>query len=296
MQIIQTATLTAIKLSRKYFRNTWVHRLPFTSWLYSKVFHAAYGLSDENIVFRGKQFLVSTKDTSMVPSIMNQDYESFELDLYSQLVKPNMTILDVGANLGIYSVLGSDLVGPSGKVYAFEPVPENLALLNHNIKLNGAKNVTVVPKAISDKVGESEIFLAPGSIGTHSMGAKSKTCITIKTDTIDNFVNQNHLKVDLIKMDIEGYEGHAIRGGNITLSNKNLVLLTEFSAKMLRQSGDDPLEIAKQLLSNFKNAFVVNERKAKLVKIRDANELGSLENSNVLLANKPLHPGVGISE
>lgn len=287
MKVIQAVTLPFIKVARKYFRNTWVHRLPITSWLYKKIFHVAFGNTDKEIVFRGKKFLLPTKDTSMVPSIMNGDYEEFELSLYEYLLKKNYVVLDIGANLGIYAVLGSAKVGPKGSIHSFEPVPENLKYLRHNKKLNQASNIKINPAGIGDKGGRVKIYLADKNVGTHSMGGSStKKHIWVDIETIDDYVKRNDLEVNLIKMDIEGYEGHAVRGATKTL--RKATLLTEFTASRLKQCGDSPLEVANQLLGIFKYCYVIDERKKALLSVDSASRLVQLENSNLLLSHKPV--------
>ena len=67
----------------------------------------------------------------------------------AELVKPGQTVYDVGANIGFFTILCSRLVGPQGRVYAFEPIPQNLVTLRHNIALNGLTNVVIVDKALS---------------------------------------------------------------------------------------------------------------------------------------------------
>jgi FkbM family methyltransferase len=288
MEYVESLALSVIKVSRKYFRNTWVHRLPFTSWLYKKIFALSQSGEEKKVRFRGKQFFVSTKDTSMVPSIINQDYEDFELDIFERIILPGMTVLDIGANLGIYSVIGNDLVGASGTVYAFEPVPENVELLKRNLGINHARQVKIVPKAIGDKVGKMEINLAKDSIGTHTMGGSSDTSINVGVETIDSYVKRNNIKPDFIKMDIEGYEGYALRGATELLSKKNVSLLIEFAAKLIKQCGDEPSKIAKLLLKNFKYCYIIDERSRELIPVTKYEELSKLENSNLLLSHRAL--------
>lgn len=201
---METAAHATTKLARKYLRNTWIHRLPITSWVYKKIIRLAVPLEERSINFRGKTLWVNTKDTSMVPSIISGDYEDFELDVYSKVLKPGITVLDIGANIGIYSLLASD---KSSKVYSFEPVPENLSLLKKNVASNKAESkVHITEAAVGDKNGSIDIHIVPGSLGTHGVFAKSTEELKVKLVAIDDFVKRKGLKVGLIKMDIEGYE------------------------------------------------------------------------------------------
>lgn len=286
MNVIERLSLSFIKFSRKHFRNTWVHKIPITSWLYRKVFTLSISEPEKEVEFRGNKYLLPTKDTSMVPSIINQDYEVFELEILNKILKPGMVVFDIGANLGVYSSEASNAVGNKGRVYAFEPIPENLRYLKHNLGLNNAKNVEVVPRAIGNKVGKEKIYLSESNVGTHSMGGKSKKYIEVETDTIDNFVKQKGLgKVNLIKIDVEGFESQALAGGTKSMSDGKIPMLIEFSSNHLMNCGTDPGKFAQQLTNMYKYCFIVDERKQVLRKAKNSKEVSNLINGNLLLTN-----------
>src|ERR1035441_6724268 len=83
-----------------------------------------------------------------VDSVLHDQYEPETKALLGSLIRPGMTVFDIGAHVGHYTLLAARIVGPTGRVYAFEPEPENFALLKRNVELNGYKNVTCVPKEI----------------------------------------------------------------------------------------------------------------------------------------------------
>src|SRR5262245_590665 len=85
-------------------------------------------------------------------------YEPIETRLVMDLVKPNQVVLDIGANIGYYTLIFSKLVGPGGRVYAFEPHPTNFSLLDRNVQTNGYKNATVVRKAVADATGSLKLY------------------------------------------------------------------------------------------------------------------------------------------
>ena len=80
-----------------------------------------------------------------------------------------MTAVDVGANLGYYTLLFAELVGPKGQVYAFEPVPYNASLLNRSVRANGYTNVIAVAKAVSNATGATTLHLNAGNFGNHTI-------------------------------------------------------------------------------------------------------------------------------
>jgi FkbM family methyltransferase len=287
MKVLENTSLFIIKFARRYFRNTWIHKVPITSWVYRKLFTATFSEPEKEIIFRGNKYLVPTKDTSMVPSIINQDYEAFELDIFRSMLKPGMVVLDVGANLGTYSLEASKATGPKGKVYAFEPIAENLRFLRHNLSANNASNVTVIPVAIGDKTGKSKIYLDENNVGTHSMGGKSSNSVQVQTDTIDNFVKKNHLrKINFIKMDIEGFEAQALNGARKTLSDGGIPMLIEFSANHLKNCGTEPQEFADKLVSLYEYCYLIDERGRILSRVTKGSDIAGSLNVNLLLTNQ----------
>ncbi|HEX2267748.1 MAG TPA: FkbM family methyltransferase, partial [Actinomycetota bacterium] len=194
------------------------------------------------------------RDITIVPSLIDDDYETFELDVFEQVVRPGMVVLDVGANFGIYSVIAGARVGSTGRVFAFEPVPENVQYLRTNIDLNGLGNVEIVPEAVGSETGRMRIFLSPDSIGSHSAsptnvrgtlsGQRStQGHVDVPVTTIDDFVAARSVVPDVIKMDIEGYEAFAVSGAASTLHGRP-TLFMEFSASLLERCGSDPLALA----------------------------------------------------
>jgi FkbM family methyltransferase len=154
-----------------------------------------------------------------------------------ELIKPGQTVYDVGANIGFFTILCSRLVGPQGKVYAFEPIPENLKTLRHNIALNGLSNVVVVEKALSSSTGTAEMFVSPWS-AFHSLNVEGATKqdnhgpeageITVETVTLDEFVSEEGVWApDLIKIDVEGAELIVVQGMSHTLESVEPLLLVE---------------------------------------------------------------------
>lgn len=150
-------------------------------------------------------------------------------------VKRGMTVIDIGANLGYYALLEAFLVGEEGTVYALEPVPGNFDILIKNVEVNGYKNTKVYPLAVSSKSGTSEIALTAASNCGSMLDLKKETVskymkekmsiliknrIEIDTVSLDDFLDKEGIrKVNLIRMDIEGYEIEAVKGMTNTLKN-----------------------------------------------------------------------------
>ena len=88
---------------------------------------------------------------------IGKSFEADILQVFVGLIRPGSVILDIGANVGLYSLLGSELVGPEGRILAFEPEPNTHAVLLKNLSANRIKNVTALPMALSDRNGMVEL-------------------------------------------------------------------------------------------------------------------------------------------
>jgi len=139
--------------------------------------------------------------------------EAEDLGLFLSLIQPGMTVFDIGANVGMYTVLAAKRVGAGGRVHAFEPTPQVAEKLRENILLNRLSNVTVQQVAVSDVPGVCTFFLEE-ECNQNSLVATAGTPIQVKAITLDAYLNAVGMtQVDMIKIDIEGAEAKALRGG-----------------------------------------------------------------------------------
>lgn len=131
--------------------------------------------------------------------------------IFEQRIRPGSTIYDLGANYGMHTLLFSKLVGPSGRVYAFEPNPEIFAALKEQLRLNGMTTVIPVCKAVSSDRGEAWFDAAHhGGAGHLSIGSGT---FKVETTSLDDFVFRDRERPpDFLKIDIEGAESSALRG------------------------------------------------------------------------------------
>jgi FkbM family methyltransferase len=156
---------------------------------------------------RGKRWIVG----SAIHRCWLGLYEYEKQKLISREVRPGSVFWDVGANVGFYSLLASGLVA-SGKVFAFEPVPRNLAYLREHLALNRVTNVEVLTIAVSDRNGASSFEIEETGFMGH---LSSEGNMTVSTATLDSLVEAGRvLPPDYVKMDIEGAELLALRGAS----------------------------------------------------------------------------------
>jgi FkbM family methyltransferase len=174
------------------------------------------------------------------------------------IVNTGDVCIDIGANIGLHTILLSKLVGDKGKVYAFEPVPYNIKKLNTNLSLSGCTNVNIVDKAVADSNGEMVINMVPedgfdqGSsslVMNEVLSEKGLLTLQSKVNTIklEYFVEINQLEnINFIKMDIEGFEYWALKG----FGDK---VLLEMKPKMIIEYNNHRIEFLGINNTNFKN-------------------------------------------
>lgn len=136
--------------------------------------------------------------------------------MLEQVLKPGMTVLDIGANIGYYALMELKLIGKGGTLMAVEPSPSNVALLKRNLELNGYQGIEVRNAAVSDTPGTRTFFLSEMSNlntfhdnGTGSLHLSGKT-VDVETVTVPQVAAGR--KLDLIRMDVEGHEVEVING------------------------------------------------------------------------------------
>lgn len=199
-------------------------------------------------------------------------YERYETKLFRSKIKPAMTIIDIGANLGYYTVLASRLVGEQGLVLAFEPEPNFFKLLSKNINRNDIKNVNHYEMAIAEKKGISELHLSDENKGHNSLiySEELKTSVNVKTTTLDDFLNSQIIKkVDIIKMDIEGAEILAIEGMKNTLIKHTPLLFLEFSPHLIAKLNRNPIDFLSVLREIGYSVYHINKVRQSLDGVSD---------------------------
>jgi FkbM family methyltransferase len=149
-------------------------------------------------------------------------WEPINQIVFSNIIKPDQIVYDLGSNNGLHSLLFSKLVGPNGKVIAFEPLDTNVSEIKQNIRLNGITNIEIVPKAVSNKSGEISFLLGQhdkqGSLV--GIGRESQNSIKIQCISIDDYIRDTNQNPDFIKIDVEGAESMVLEGASELLKNK----------------------------------------------------------------------------
>jgi FkbM family methyltransferase len=193
----------------------------------------------------GTYVRVSDPEDSVQAAIVRKGLlEPQEVRLFLSLLGPGMTVFDVGANLGMYTLLAARRVGLAGRLHAFEPTPAVAERLEGNVRLNALPNVVVNRTAVSDTAGVATFYLGAAS-DRNTLGPGGGTPTSVATVTLDDYVTSHGLGgVDVLKMDVEGAEVMALRGARRLLEGPGApVLLVEFNEAALRRAGAGVAEL-----------------------------------------------------
>lgn len=245
----------------------------------------------------GTKFKFNIRDAVGRSIYKGKDYES---DLTKFVLKtisyePSDVILDVGANLGWYSINISKLYPDNSiQIFAFEPDDVNFALLKENIKLNNTTNIMAINKAIAEKYDQKVLYKYPDkNLGRHSLFRDHKLDqqqMLVETISLDEFITTQHLntdKIKLLKIDVEGYEYQVLLGCIKTLPNI-LYILHEFSPLVMRQNNINPKELLNLLLNNNFEAFMITERGTNIKPINLIDMVNLSEVTNLLWINNKI--------
>ena len=233
-------------------------------------------LASDDLILKevqGQKMYLDLRDYRVAEGLFQEGIlEKGTTRLFYELVDEGMTVIDIGANIGYFTLIAAKLVGPSGKIFAFEPDPYNYALLKRNVKINGYDNVFLVQKAISDKVGNTKLFLDPLRERSSILYQCGKEMIVVDTTTLDEFLADKGCFVDIIKMDIEGAETLALQGGEKTIKENNVKLIMEFEPKIMQSFGFSPRAFLNNLKQYGFEIYFIKDENIEVVNIDDAVE------------------------
>lgn len=190
------------------------------------------------------------------------NHEPLTTQIISKELNNGMNCLDIGSNIGYYALLESKKIGQSGNVWAIEPSPENFSTLIENIKLQDNKNVKAFNFAIGDQNGEIEFIISKKSNWSKikeendpiELGDK---IIKVPLKTLDSFSEENNFeKIDLLRMDVEGYENKIILGGLKFLKKFKPIIMIEIH-KMIMGKNETKKILEKLKEMNYENRYFI---------------------------------------
>jgi len=222
-------------------------------------------------------------------------YEAGTLYVLSNLLRPGDIFLDVGANIGLVSLVASQLVGLPGRVYAFEPVPGTIALLEQNIALNNAGSICVEASALgaADETRQfyEHLEVNRGAASLVPFG-KTPSSGVARVTTLDAFVHRTGLerRIRAIKIDVEGWEAEVLLGGRNTLAESAApVLIVEYSTNVPLATGahTDVYDLLRSL-NNYR-LFCLKGGKESISPLREIHRPEDLPREDNLICLLPVH-------
>jgi FkbM family methyltransferase len=208
-----------------------------------------------------------------------------------EVIAPGDTFIDVGANIGMLTLLAARLVGLAGQVLAFEPNPSVYERLRYHVERNGIRNVLLNAVGLSDTVATLPLRVWANNKGWGTFGelspdeqrlvTKEYECHVVNGDDVVNIAHDVPL---IIKIDVEGYECHVIRGLENTIRKHQPIIITEVIESNLRRAGSTPAELFTIMTRHgyLPYALEIRRRYARhVLKMRRVAEVTSLCEPNV---------------
>lgn len=195
--------------------------------------------------------------------------------LYRKVIRSDMVVVDIGANVGIYTL---HALKAGAEVYAFEPTPETFNILRHNVALNGfeySPKVHLYNSAVSDREEMTEFAVVSNSCGHNSMFRENKDDKIIRVPTVRLDDTLDGIKIDCFKVDVEGAEMLVLNGMESLLKNNaSVVGFVEFAPGNLRRSGIEPRDLYDRLNQmGFRDIRLIDETSGETYAIHDYKDI-----------------------
>ncbi len=194
--------------------------------------------------------------------LRNGNPETYESALIERILGPGMTVVDVGANHGLFSMEAAHLIGRDDIVHAFEPAPATRALLANNVAANDLTTVKIFPFALGETVGTARLRVHREMSGLNTLADRDVTwnrrvlaadeIVEVPITTLDAHTEAEGLnRIDFLKIDVEGFELGVLRGARELLRTKRIArILVEIGDLTIANARVDPLEILSELESH----------------------------------------------
>lgn len=215
-------------------------------------------------------------------------YEPNTLCVLRRLLQPGDTFVDVGANTGVISLIGSRWVGANGRVYSFEPSLREFEHLTRNLETNTAMNITPVRLAVSSGSGRAALRVAqPSHAGLNTLGGAfpyagidTDHIETVETTTLDAFVDAQRIaRVAVLKVDVEGAEAAVLQGAHRVLADHRPAMVVEVYSRALELNGADRETVERLLRTQQYRLYSIDDDTAALHEI---DALTSVDEQNVV--------------
>lgn len=225
----------------------------------------------------GAQIVLNPSDPVISAALTFSVYEKAETKFLCGQFRPGMTFLDIGANVGYYTALASVRLKGEGRIISLEPDPENFSYLQKTVKANGFSNVDCIQKAASNVPGKVTLYTSRDNRGDNRLYANdlSDSKVDVECVVLDDLMASLGVRqLDLVKIDVQGFEYNVIAGLRETLRRSpKCVILSEFWPQGLRDAGSSP----EKYLAGFRDLDM------RLFELGGNGEIKSIQDENSLI-------------
>ena len=200
----------------------------------------------------------------------NKIWEPFETSLFIEIINKKEYFVDVGANIGYYSLLSSKLLKSGGMVYSFEPESKNIEIFKENIKANKVQNVVLFENACSNNDDPIYLTLSRNNLGDHRVSKnKNPESKNIMPVVLDDVYKKFRFIPDLVKIDTQGYEFNILSGSQSLLSQSNTktIFIIEFWPKGLQDQNYSLSKLVNLINKKYFSFFALFEENKTIFNI-----------------------------
>jgi FkbM family methyltransferase len=234
-----------IKVMR-YFQEKQDAKLRFKNTKYYQSLYKNNLFFEHNL---GKDLKMNLYKDSVLSKIIYDGFEQEELNFVKNILKNGDVFIDIGANVGLFSLIASQCVGKEGQVIAFEPAPTTFNRLLENQELNNIKNIDARNIGLSDELGELLFYVSDTGFDAWNSFAPStnnklQKQIAVRVTNLDyELQNLDKAKIKLVKIDVEGWEKYVLKGGEKFFKNFSPIVMVEFTDENTFNAGYSVHEI-----------------------------------------------------
>jgi FkbM family methyltransferase len=221
----------------------------------------------------GDNFRINLYRDSVLSKIIYDGFEEEELNFIKKILKKDDVFVDIGANVGLFSLIASQVVGNKGLVIAFEPTLITFNRLLENISLNNLNNIQAINCGLSNESGELNFYISDNGYDAWNSFAPSadnklQRTIKVNVSTLDKELKDvDKAKIKLVKIDVEGWEKFVLKGGEIFFNNYCPIIMVEFTDENTFNAGYSVHEIYDTMVNygyewyTIKNGELIKELK-----------------------------------
>lgn len=226
-------------------------------------------------------------------TLFKKKQDKFEIQLLQKLIKPGAQVIDIGANIGFYAELIADLCGENGKVHCFEPDVTNFKHLQAACAIR--KNILLHQKAAGSKTQQLKFYTSPSlNVDHRTYEPEHYESVTeVSAIAIDDYLAAHPTKIDVIKMDIQGFEFEALKGmRNCLQLNQNIVIVSEFWPYGLQKAGSSATDYYEALKALGFTIWLIEKTKLTTLetsKVKELEKLGEAHYFNILASRQHVH-------